>query len=144
MKQVLFLLYMLMIDKTSYKRLSHLIRSEGEHNSKLMYKAPTALETRMKNLLDANGVSYKFQKLLYRFVKGYREYVEAYYIANFWFPKKHLIINLQDGPRKFKVKSEGLRTFDYDGIAPAAQVIKINEEDFNCPSFTDELMAILK
>ena len=73
-----------MIDEKSFKKISHLIRSEGEHNSRLMYKFPTALEAQVKKILDDNNVKYKFQQLFYRFVKGYRQYVEAYYIANFY------------------------------------------------------------
>ena len=133
-----------MIDEKSFKKISHLIRSEGEHNSRLMYKFPTALEAKVKNILDDNGIKYKFQQLFYRFVKGYRQYVEAYYIANFWIPKKRLIIDIQPAKRKIEVDSEKLRTFSYDNVTPKAQVLKITEEDLRCPTFVQELLAIIK
>ena len=133
-----------MIDEKSFKKISHLIRSEGEHNSRLMYKFPTALEGKVKKILDDNGIRYKFQQLFYRFVRGYRQYVEAYYIANFWIPKKRLILEIQPARRKIEVDSEKLRTFSYEGISPKAQVLKITEEDLECPTFTQELLALIK
>ena len=133
-----------MIDEKSFKKISHLIRSEGEHNSRLMYKFPTALEAKVKNILDDNGIKYKFQQLFYRFVKGYRQYVEAYYIANFWIPQKRLILDIQPAKRKIEVDSEKLRTFSYDNITPRAQVLKITEEDLRCPTFAQELLALIK
>ncbi len=133
-----------MIDDKSFKMVSHLIRSEGERNSRKMHKFPTALETKMKRILIANGVDYRFQKLFYRYVKGYKQYVEAYYIANFWIPKKKLALDIQPAPRKYKIKSEGLRTFTNRDISPVAQVLKITEEDFKYPNFEQELLALLK
>ena len=133
-----------MVDKESFKKISHLIRSEGEHNSRLMYKFPTALEAQVKKVLDDNGVRYKFQQLFYKFVKGYRQYVEAYYIANFWIPKKKLVLEIQPARRKIEVESEKLRTFSYDGVFPRAQVLRITEEDLRCPTFAQELLTILK
>lgn len=133
-----------MIDERSFKKISHLIRSEGEHNSRLMYKFPTALEEKVKKILDDNGIKYKFQQLFYRFVKGYRQYVEAYYIANFWIPKKKLVLEIQPARRKIEVDSEKLRTFSYEGVTPKAQVLKITEEDLRCPTFAQELLALIK
>ena len=133
-----------MIDEKSFKKVSHLIRSEGEHNSRLMYKFPTALEGEVKKILDDNGIMYKFQQLFYRFVRGYRQYVEAYYIANFWIPKRKLILEIQPARRKIEVDSEKLRTFSYEGISPRAQVLKITKEDLECPTFAQELLALIK
>ena len=133
-----------MIDEKSFKKVSHLIRSEGEHNSRLMYKFPTALEGEVKKILDDNGIRYKFQQLFYRFVRGYRQYVEAYYIANFWIPKRKLILEIQPARRKIEVDSEKLRTFSYEGISPRAQVLKITKEDLECPTFAQELLALIK
>jgi hypothetical protein len=133
-----------MIDEKSFKKISHLIRSEGEHNSRLMYKFPTALEGEVMKILDDNGIRYKFQQLFYRFVRGYRQYVEAYYIANFWIPKKKLILEIQPARRKIEVDSEKLRTFSYEGISPRAQVLKITKEDLECPTFAQELLALIK
>lgn len=133
-----------MVDEKSFKKISHLIRSEGEHNSRLMYKFPTALEAKVKKILDDNGIKYKFQQLFYRFVKGYRQYVEAYYIANFWIPKKRLVLEIQPARRKIEVESEKLRTFSYDDVTPKAQVLKITEEDLRCPTFAQELLALIK
>lgn len=133
-----------MVDEKSFKKTTHLIRSEGEHNSRLMFKFPTALESQVKKLLDDNGIKYSFQKLFFRYVKGYRQYVEAYYIANFWLYKKRLILDIQKAPRKIDVKCEDLRTFSNEGIKPAAQVLRITEQDLKCPTFADELLALLK
>lgn len=133
-----------MIDEKSFKKITHLIRSEGEHNSRLMYKFPTALEAQVKKLLDENHVKYSFQKLFYRYVKGYRQYVEAYYIANFWIPRKRLMLDIQKGPRKINVASEDLRTFSNEGITPAAQVLRITEKDLNCPTFAEEFLSLVK
>lgn len=133
-----------MIDDKSYRKMSHLVRSEGEHNSRLMYKFPTSLESRVRDILDRNKVKYSFQKLFYRTVEGYRQYTEAYYIANFWLPGKRLMIDVEPAPRKVGVKSEGLRTFSNDRIYPRAQVLKITERDLDYPSFTAELLAFVK
>lgn len=133
-----------MIDEKSFKRLNHAVRSEGEHNSRLMFKFPTASEAKLRKELDERGVKYSFQKLLYRMVEGSRKLADAYYIANFWFPKKRLIINIRKGKRKIEVASEGLRTFEYGGIFPKAQVISLTEEDIDNPEFIEGIIGMLR
>lgn len=132
-----------MIDEKSFRKITHLVRSEGEHNSRLMYKFPTALEQKVMEILDENHVKYSFQKLFYKFVKGYRQYVEAYYIANFWIPRKKLMIDIEAAPRKIKVQSQDLRTFSNDGVTPKAQVLRITEKDLEYPTFKAELLALV-
>ena len=135
---------MILADEKSFQTFTHLVRSEGEHNSKLMFKFPTDLELKVKQVLEKNNIKFKFQKVLYRPIKGYRHYVEAYYIANFWIPKKKLIINVQKAYRKIAVDSEDLRTHSYDGISPKVQIVELDREAVECPTFEQELVAILK
>lgn len=133
-----------MIKEVSFKKITKNIKEAGIHNSRLMYKFPTELESKIMEILDEEGIKYKFQKLFYKFVKGSRDYIENYYIANFWIPKKKIVLDIASVPRKVKINTDSLRSYDTEGIHPKPFVIKINENDLEYPSFKQELVALLK
>lgn len=132
------------MEEESLKRITSLVREEGSRNARIMFTHPTALEREIREILDANGIKYTFQKPLYRFIKGYRHYVESYYIANFWLPSKKIILDVESSFRNASVRSTGVRTYDNEGITPVATVLKIKEEDLKYPAFKEELLALLK
>lgn len=133
-----------MVDKKTFKQYFNQLKSEGKYNSKIMFKNPTSLEKKLQAILDDNQIKYVFQKLFYKRVEGTRDCIEAYYIANFWIPQKRIVLNVEAAPRKNQPEYWGFSTKDFSGIVAKSQVLNISRKDFECPTFVDELVAILK
>ena len=133
-----------MIDKESYKRISDLIYQEGKAVSKIMFKYPTANERELASILSKHNVKFTFQKLLFGHPNGIREYIDSYYIAQFWLYRKKLFIEVEPGYRSVKPKYTGVRTFKALDVFPKAQCIQLTEEDLNTPEFISEFLKLIK
>ena len=96
-------------------------------------------------------MDFLFQALLHKEIKGNRDLTEAFYIASFYFPKKKIALVMEDSPvnitqeeKDYIASVDGLRTYDIRDISQKIQELKITKEDFECPTFTQELLSILK
>lgn len=141
----------MIIDKKSFKEVSDVIREASYKTQKLLVKHPSALERRMRRMLNRNRVNFMFQALMHKEIHGNHSLTEAFYIASFYFPKKKIAIVMDESPvnmtedEKSYIKSvDGLRTYDIREISQNIQELKITEEDFKCPTFTQELLALVK
>ena len=139
------------IDEKSYMEVSKVIREAGYKTHKILVKHPSALERRMRRFLNRNKVDFMFQALLHKEINGNHNLTEAFYIASFYFPRKKLAlimedppVNITDGEKEYIASVDGLRTYDIRDISQKIQEIKINKEDFECPTFSQELLALLK
>ena len=73
-----------------------------DHNKEIIYKAiyrandmrtyPSKLEERMMEILDNHGIWYESQKIFY--IYDTDGWIIRYYIADFYIPDKHLIIEV--------------------------------------------------
>lgn len=139
-----------MINEKSFREVSKVVREAGLKTHRILVKHPSALERRMRKLLNRNKVDFLFQALLHKEIGGNHALTEAFYIASFYFPKKKIALVIEDSPvnitqeeRDYIASVDGLRTYDIREISQKIQELKITEEDFDCPTFSQELLALL-
>ena len=140
-----------MIDYKSFKEVSDVVRDASFKTSKILMKHPSALEKRMRRLLNRNKIKFIFQAVFHKEINGNHDLTEAFYIASFYFPKKKIALVMEDSPSKMTQEErdyiasvDGLRTYNIRDISKNIQELKITEEDFNCPTFNQELFALLR
>ena len=140
-----------MIDYKSFKEVSDVVRDASFKTSKILMKHPSALEKRMRRLLNRNKIKFIFQAVFHKEINGNHDLTEAFYIASFYFPKKKIALVMEDSPSKMTQEErdyiasvDGLRTYNIRDISKNIQELRITEEDFNCPTFNQELFALLR
>jgi uncharacterized protein YegJ (DUF2314 family) len=140
-----------MIDYKSFKEVSDVVRDASFKTSKILIKHPSALEKRMRRLLNRNKIKFIFQAVFHKEINGNHDLTEAFYIASFYFPKKKIALVMEDSPSKMTQEERdyiasvnGLRTYNIRDISKNIQELRITEEDFNCPTFNQELFALLR
>jgi uncharacterized protein YegJ (DUF2314 family) len=140
-----------MIDYKSFKEVSDVVRDASFKTSKILIKHPSALEKRMRRLLNRNKIKFMFQAVFHKEINGNHDLTEAFYIASFYFPKKKIALVMEDSPSKMTQEERdyiasvnGLRTYNIRDISKNIQELRITEEDFNCPTFNQELFALLR
>lgn len=140
-----------MIDYKSFKEVSDVVRNASFKTSKILIKHPSALEKRMRRLLNRNKIKFIFQAVFHKEINGNHDLTEAFYIASFYFPKKKIALVMEDSPskmtqeeRNYIASVDGLRTYNIRDISKNIQELRITEEDFNCPTFNQELFALLR
>jgi hypothetical protein len=141
----------MIIDDKSFKEVTLLIKKGAHKVRKISASHPTQLEKRMRRFLNRNHVKYLFQAIMYKELYGNDNYVEAFYIAPFYFPNKKIALEFEYSPAKLTeeereyIKSvEGIRTYNVYEISHKIQSIKITEKDFEYPTFQKELLRLLK
>lgn len=140
-----------MIDYKSFKEVSDVVRDASFKTNKILIKHPSALEKRMRRLLNRNKIKFIFQAVFHKEINGNHDLTEAFYIASFYFPKKKIALVMEDSPSKMTQEErdyiasvDGLRTYNIRDISKNIQELRITEEDFNCPTFNQELFALLR
>ena len=141
----------MIIDEKSYKEVSKVIRDASFKTQKILVRHPSALERRVRRILNRNKLDFMFQAIMHKEVRGNHDLTEAFYIASFYFPKKKIALVMEDSPvnitdeeRDYIASVDGLRTYDIREVSQKIQELKITEKDFECPTFKQELLAILK
>ena len=139
-----------MINEKSFKEVSKIVREAGIKTKKILVRHPSALERRMRKLLNRNKVGFLFQALMHKEINGNHELTEAFYIASFYFPKKKIALVMEDHPvnitqeeKDYIASVDGLRTYGIRETSQKIQELKISEKDFECPTFTQELLTLL-
>jgi hypothetical protein len=139
-----------MINEKSYREVSKVVREAGVKTQRILIKHPSALERRMRRILNRNNIDFLFQALLHKEIRGNRDLTEAFYIASFYFPQKKIALVMEDSPvnitqeeKDYIASVDGLRTYDIREISQKIQEVKITEDDFEYPTFTQELLALL-
>ena len=140
-----------MINEKSFREVSKVVREAGLRTHRILAKHPSALERRMRRILNRNKVDFLFQALLHKEINGNHDFTEAFYIASFYFPQKKIAMVIEDSPvnitqeeKDYIASVDGLRTYDIREISQKIQELKITEEDFECPTFTQELLSLIK
>ena len=141
----------MIIDEKSFKEVSKVVREAGLKTHKILVKHPSAMEKRIRRILNRNKLDFMFQAIMHREIDGNHDLTEAFYIASFYFPKKKIALVMEDSPvnitdeeRDYIASVDGLRTYDIRDISQRIQELKITNEDFNCPTFTQELVSLLR
>lgn len=141
----------MIIDEKSFKETSKIIREASFKTQRILVKHPSALERRMRRVLNRNKLDFMFQAIMHKEINGNHDLTEAFYIASFYFPKKKIALVMEDSPvnitdeeRDYIASVDGLRTYDIRDVSQKIQELKITDKDFECPTFTQELLAILR
>lgn len=117
------------------------MKGTARKNAKEMRREPSALEQKMQEFLDAHGINYEFQKILY--IPGDKGYIRKYYIADFYIPHKFIIIET-DG--KFHDSQEDLdtkRTEDIERYYKNYKVVRWKWHDFESITKMRKLLSVL-
>ena len=140
-----------MIDYKSFKEVSKVVRNASHRVHRILVKYPSTLEKRMRRLLNRNHIDFKFQEVFHKEIGGNRDLTEAFYIASFYFPKKKIALVIEDSPSKITQEErdyiasvDSLRTYNIRDISRNIQELRITEDDFDCPTFNQELFALLR
>lgn len=109
---------------------------EGKKVAKFLKKYPSISELKIKDILDSNGVEYSYQVLMYSSERGY-------YIANFYIPKKKLLLHVENSTRRQEPKYSKYRIFDYSKLFHKVSVLRIRTKDIKKKIFEEDLLKIV-
>ena len=122
-----------------------------EHNREVMrsaqYRAremktwPSPLEEKMIQVLDNHGIRYESQYIFYIF-KG--DWISKYYIADFYVPDKHIIIEVDGKFHDHQKQHDKQRTKDIQRQYPDVEVLRYTWKDVNDDDTMTELMWMLR
>ena len=114
------------------------LRRTAEYRACEMMMFPSKLEERMMEFLDCHNISYEVQKIFYIYAED--EWIIRYYIADFYIPDKHLIIEV-DGKFHDKQKQKDKnRTKDIQEQYPDVEVLRYTWNDMNDEYTMDDLL----
>lgn len=103
---------------------------------------PSELEKKMQLFLDAHNMQYDFQRIFY--IKDFHDYIERFYIADFYIPSRNLIIETDGAFHEAQIKKDIKRTHDIKRHYSNIHVIRWKWHDFNSIKKLQELLGILK
>ena len=106
-----------------------------------MRKNPSELEVKMKHFLDNQKIHYEFQKIL--FVMNSNGYVARYYIVDFFFPQKGIILETDGKFHEEQSALDDLRTKDIQNHCGNYKVIRWRWHDFESITKMKKLLSLL-
>lgn len=118
------------------------VRNNAEGHAYEMRKNPSFLEKKMLELLDSWKVRYEFQKIIYIRSKG--GFIKQYYIADFYIPQKHLIIEVDGKFHKEQAAFDEFRTKTIQKHYPKITVVRWESRDFNLYGSLKTLKNLVK
>jgi very-short-patch-repair endonuclease len=105
------------------------VRNNAEGHAYDMRKNPSYLEKQMIEFLDSHKIKYEFQKIFY--IRSSGGFIKQYYIADFYIPKKHIIIEVDGKFHKDQTKLDNFRTWNIQKHYPKVRVIRWEYNDFH-------------
>lgn len=105
------------------------VRNNAEGHAYNMRKNPSWLEKKMIELLDSWGIVYEFQKIFYMRSSG--GFIKNYYIADFYIPKKKIILEVDGKFHKEQAAFDEFRTRDIQKEYPMVDVVRFSWKDVN-------------
>ena len=118
------------------------MKGSARKNAKSMRKEPSVLEQKMQLFLDAHGINYEFQKILY--IKGKSGYINKYYITDFYIPEKKVIIETDGKFHDDQVEQDTERTVNILKYCGDYRIIRWRWHDFQSINKIRNLLSILK
>lgn len=118
------------------------VRNNAEGHAYNMRKNPSWLEKKMIELLDSWGIVYEFQKIFYMRSSG--GFIKNYYIADFYIPKKKIILEVDGKFHKEQAAFDEFRTRDIQKHYPKVRVVRWDSRDFHIYYNCKKLKELLK
>ena len=113
------------------------VRSSAESIANEMRTWPSPLEERMIAFLDRHYIQYEFQKIFY--ITADDGWITRYYIADFYVPKVHLIIEVDGKFHDDQKQHDKNRTKTIQEQYPDVEVVRYTWDDLS----DDEIMMDL-
>ena len=105
------------------------MKMSAENNAYDMRANPSYLEKKMMELLNDWKIKYDFQKIFYMRSKG--GFIKNYYIADFYIPKRKIILEVDGQFHKDQIEYDEFRTKDIQKHYPNITVVRWENKDFN-------------
>ena len=112
----------------------------AKRNARSMRKNPSELEVKMKAFLDNQKIYYEFQKVL--FIMKDDGYIARYYIVDFFFPKKGIILETDGKFHEDQIALDDIRTKDTQNNCGNYKVIRWKWHDFESLTKMKRLIEI--
>ena len=131
-------------DKQRAKRdsINSYMVGTARKNAKSMRKDPSALEQKMQQFLTVHQINYEFQKILY--IKDKKGIIKRYYIADFFIPKKNIIIETDGKFHDNQTDIDNQRTREIQNYCGSYKIIRWRWHDFESITKLRKLLEILK
>lgn len=118
------------------------MKESAELHAWEMRQKPSYLEKMMIGFLKAhNIIDYEFQKIFY--IAGKNQYITQYYIADFYFPSKKLILEVDGKFHNKQIKQDNRRTQILKQYYRKIKVIRFTYSDFSNEKKMMELLQKL-
>lgn len=111
---------------------------QAEYRAGQMQIWPSVLEERMKLFLDDHHIIYEFQKIFYIYASD--GWITKYYIADFYIPESHIIIEVDGKFHDNQKLHDKYRTRDIEASYPGIQVLRYRWKDL---SDEDKMLDLL-
>lgn len=105
------------------------VRYKAEYRANEMKAFPSKLEERMIEFLDIHNVEYELQKIFY--ITADDGWIIRYYIADFYIPATHVIIEVDGKFHDDQKQHDKNRTKTIQEYYPEVEVFRWRWEDFN-------------
>lgn len=96
----------------------------------------------MVEFLNNQKIKFEFQKIFY--IRSSGGFIKQYYIADFYIPKKHIILETDGKFHKMQTALDNLRTKTIQRHYPKVTVVRWNSEDFHSYANMKKLLEIIK
>ena len=119
----------------------HLIQS-AENNVRENKKHPTELDKQMMQFLKNHGIHYEYQKPIY--IKSEGGFIKQYFIVDFWFPTRNIIMEVRPSKPTVPYKSDNSRETIIKKAYPTYAIIYWYGSDFQSYTKMKQLISLLK
>ena len=117
------------------------VRKNAEYHAKEMKKNPSWLEKQMIEFLTNHKIHFEFQKIFY--IKSSGGFIKQYYIADFYIPKNHTILEVDGKFHNDQAKLDNLRTWNIQKHYPKVRVVRWVSSDFHSYNNMKKLLEVL-
>lgn len=114
------------------------IKASAEYRAAEMRTWPSPLEERMKVFLEDNYIDYEDQKIFY--ICADDGYILRYYIADFYIPSKHIIIEVDGKFHDDHKQHDKQRTKEIQEQYPGVEVLRYRWKDLSDEDVMEELL----
>lgn len=118
------------------------VRRNAELHAREMKSNPSWLEKQMIEFLTSHNIPFEFQKIFY--IRSSGGFIKQYYIADFYIPKNHTILEVDGRFHNDQVKLDNLRTWNIQKHYPKVRVVRWESRDFHSYANMKKLLEVLR